>query len=195
MTRSALMLAVFLAAACSGVPVVTPVPTSGTSLPTGVFPTVSRAPADSSLEPTASEGPILGTEIELIVSGGPFDGSYRAVTQASDACMRDVPATTGLFRVAYVDSAAPDGFTSLRLEVRDPAAAEKEDTDNFSLSIQIERPIGPGQYSIDPVIGQGDGAVLMETTPGGGVTLDVSGQTVDGIDIEATIICDSVADG
>jgi hypothetical protein len=203
--RFTLVLAVLMVAACATAVVESPLSTGASSVPPATLaPTSAPSAAPSSTGSTAvpSAAPTAsgnvapgGAEIELVLTGGMHAGTYRGVAEQGDACTLDAPGMNGAFQVTYSQPSAPDGFTSFMLSVRDPEAAEEDDTDNFSLTIHIDKPIGSEQYRIDPVIGEGGGAVLLESTPGGEATLDVAGQTTDGIDIEGSVICNAVTGG
>lgn len=158
-------------------PNVTPSPiATGQPTPTAV-PTVTFGPV-----PT---GP--SAEIEVLVTGGDFDGSYRAV--AADGC--DSRPTKNTFRVSYANDFAADGFVALDLELRDAAQAEQDASGAFSLEISLGGPSAGVSYTLDPADDNGQGDAFLDVSPSD-ATLDLSVTAPDNTIIDLTVICDLV---
>jgi hypothetical protein len=145
----------------------TPAPTS-TALPT---------PAPLPTGPTA--------EIEVLVTGGEFDGSYRAV--AANACESSPAQNT--FTVTYADDSAPDRFVALQLVLRDAAQAQADASSAFSLELSLNGANGGVSYALDPGAGQGEGDAFLDVSLSD-ATLDLSVVTPDEAIIDLTVLCE-----
>jgi hypothetical protein len=137
--------------------------------------------------PIATPGPTttLGAataEIELTITGGPAEGSYRAVVNGP-SCSQPSP---DAFVADYANSTAVDGFTALELNVRDAAAAIDDQTDDFALSLTV----AGTTLRVDPKASEGDGEALLEIDQLANATLDLSATAADGSDIEISLLCD-----
>jgi len=165
-----------------------PISTSptGTS-PTGTSPTTPPAETPSELPtvPPFPTGP--SAEIEVLVSGGDFDGSYRAV--AAGACESKPALDT--FTVAYANDFAADGFTVLNLVLRNAALAQSDASPDFLADIGLAGAGGGVTYSLDPVDGRGEGEAYLDVSPFD-ATLDLSAAAPDGTLIDLTVICELV---
>jgi hypothetical protein len=138
---------------------------------------INTGPATS----TQPSGPLA--EIDLLVSGGEFDGSYRAV--AANACASN-PGDNS-FSVRYADDFAADGFVALELLLRDAALAQEDASNDFLLELSLDGAgVGPS-YTLDPADGEGEGDAFLDITDGE-ATLDLSVITPDAV-IELTVIC------
>ncbi len=147
-------------------------------------------PPQATPSPLGSDSPApdasgAQAEIEILITGGPHDGSYRAV--AHDAC-HYAPAQNK-FTVSYADNAAAGGFVALDLVLNDAALAKTDESDNFTAHISIDGAAGGISYSLDPKNGEGDGSVFLDTSPTD-ATLDLEVDARDGATIELTVICD-----
>jgi hypothetical protein len=165
-------------AGCAGYsvpPNATPSPI-GSDQPT-TAPTLSPSPA-----PAASGAQ---AQIEILITGGPHEGSYRAV--AHDAC-HYAPAQNK-FTVTYADNAAADDFVALDLVLNDAALAKTDESDDFTAHISLDGAAGGITYSLDPKNGEGDGSAFLDTSPTD-ATLDLEVDARDGATIELTVICD-----
>lgn len=182
MYRISVLALTALITACSGysvAPNATPSPI-GTDRPT----------TGATTAPNASPSPAPGAsgaqaEIEIDITDGPHDGSYRAV--ASDACKYE-PALNK-FRVAYADNAAFDGFVALDLVLNDAALANSDESNDFTAQISVGGATGGVSYSLDPKTGEGNGSVFLDTSTAS-ATLDLEVDAPDGAIIELTVICD-----
>jgi hypothetical protein len=141
------------------------------------MPTVTFAPV-----PT---GP--SAEIEVLVTGGDFDGSYRSV--AANACATKPAENT--FAVTYANDFAADGFVALDLELRDATQAEQDASSAFSLELSLDGAGGGVSYSLDPAAGNGEGEAFLDVSPSD-ATLDLSVTAPDDTIIDLTVICDLV---
>jgi hypothetical protein len=138
-------------------------------------------------QPTASTQPIgPAAEIEIMVSGGEFDGSYRA--EATNVC--ESTPTENTFSVSYANESAADGFVALELLLRDAALAQEDASNDFLLVLSLNG-VGIGaSYTLDPADGEGEGDAFLDITDGE-ATLDLSVITPEAI-IDLTVICDLV---
>jgi hypothetical protein len=178
MNRVALLAIVALVAACSGYSI----PPKATPSPIGSGqPTTAPGPSSTALPVTTG----AKAEIEILIDGGPHDGSYRAV--ARNAC-HYAPAQNK-FTVSYADASAADGFVALDLVLNDAALAKSDESDDFTAEISVAGAAGGVTYSLDPKNGEGDGTAFLDTSPTD-ATLDVEGDARDGATIELTVICD-----
>lgn len=146
----------------------------------------NSVPSPSVPAPTATaqaSGP--SAQIELQITDGPYDGSYRAV--AIGAC-RNEP-DQNRFSVKYSDNGAPDGFVALDLVLNDVTTAQDDSSADFSADISVGGANGGVSYSVAPGSGQGDGAALIEMSPTT-VTLEVEMDASDQSMIELTVLCD-----
>ena len=141
-------------------------------------------PAPAETPSPISTGQPPQAEIEIQVTGGPAEGSYRAVVHGR-SCSRP---TESEFLVSYTDPAAVDGFTALGLDLRDAESAIDDETDNFALDVTV----AGTSYAIDPSVGNGAGVVLLEIDPLANVTLDLSATAPDGAIIDLSVLCDLV---
>jgi hypothetical protein len=178
----ALIVVGIAAVACNGYyspPHATPSPinTGGpttSAQPSGTEPGATQAP-----QPT---GP--SAEIEIDITDGPHDGSYRAV--APGAC-RYQPQQNS-FSVNYSNNAAPGGFVALDLVLRDAAVAIDDSSDDFDAKISVGGPNGGVSYTIDPRSGEGDGNAFLDVSDQH-ATLDVEVDARDGAQIVLIVTC------
>jgi hypothetical protein len=126
-------------------------------------------------------------EIEVLVTGGAFDGSYRAV--AADGCASD-PAFNR-FSVAYANDFAADDFVALDLVLWDAAQAQDDATSDFLLAISLNGAGGGVSYTLDPADEVGEGDAFLDVTSSD-ATLDLSAEAPDGTLIDLTVICELV---
>ncbi|MEP7377963.1 MAG: hypothetical protein ABI725_00215 [Chloroflexota bacterium] len=153
-------------------------------------PTTSAQPSATSTQPSANDAPQPtgpSAEIEIVITGGPHDGSYRAV--APGAC-RSQP-EQNRFSVNYASNAAPDGFVALDLVLRDAAVAIDDASDDFEAKISLGGPNGGVSYTIDPGSGEGDGNAFLDLSDLD-ATLDLEADARDGAQIAVTVICQLV---
>ena len=131
--------------------------------------------------------------VDLSIVGGESAGTYHGET-AIGGCSRNALGENQ-FGLAYSDDANPDGFTSLQLVVRDEAAAaETGGTDDFFATVQIGPAFGGTSYSVDPGEGDGTGSVSIVSTGNDTATVDITGETAEGVALEATITCNVIFD-
>jgi hypothetical protein len=170
-------LALICACGVAPAPDATPSPVStGPSSPPGPTPSASRT------EPPPSTGP--AAEIDLLVSGGEFDGSYLAV--AANGCASS-PGDNA-FTVVYSNESAADGFVALHLVLRDATQAQEDSSNDFLLELSLTGAgVGPS-YTIDPADGEGEGDAFLDITDEE-ATLDLSVITPEAI-IDLTVICE-----
>ncbi len=164
-------------------------PTVPNATPSPISTGPTRPPGQSpSAPPTA---PSLATrssaEIDVQVTGGDFDGAYRAV--AADAC-QSMPARN-MFTVAYANDFAADGFIALDLVLRNAAQAQQDASSEFVLELSLNGAGGGVSYALDPANGEGEGDMLLDVSPSD-ATLDLSATAPDGTLIDLTVICDLV---
>ena len=147
--------------------------------------------------PTASPGPTFSlapqptgpsAEIEVLVSGGDFDGSYRAVT--AGACVSEPAQNT--FTVSYASDVAADGFVALRLVLRDAALAQEDASSEFLVEMSLGGPGGGVSYALDPAQDEGEGDAFLDITDHD-ATVDLSVIAPDETIIDLTVICELVA--
>jgi hypothetical protein len=175
-----------LALACGGgPPMLSPVTITllpGSPPPAGTPTPLEISPSDPivTLPPTESLGPATA-EIELDITGGPAAGSYRAVINGT-SCIRQ---SEDEFGANYADASAADGFTALNLTISDTSAAIQDETDDFSLGLEV----GDITLTINPKAGQGEGTVLLEIDPLANGTLDLTATAEDGSEIELSLLC------
>lgn len=156
-------------------PAATPSPNSTGGPTAGASTAATPAPAPS--------GP--QAEIEIQVTGGDHDGSYRAVAQ--DACVNEPAANT--FSVTYADDFAPGGFVALNLVLRDATLAQQDSSNDFRALISLEGAAGGVSYTLDPLDHKGEGDAFLDVSPID-ATLDMSVTATDGAIIDLTVICD-----
>ena len=140
--------------------------------------------------PTTSLGPLPtgpAAEIEVLVTGGEFDGSYRAV--AINGCAND-PAQNS-FAVSYANDFAADDFVALELVLRNATQAQEDATSDFSLDIGLGGAGGGISYSLDPAEANGEGEAFLDVTDSD-ATIDLSVITPDETIIDLTVICELV---
>src|SRR5688572_8253995 len=183
---SRLAMFVALLALLSACSISTPAP-DATPSPIGTSPT-SPPDQTASVPPTfppLPSGPLA--EIDVLVTGGDFDGSYRAV--AANAC--DSDAARNAFTVAYANDFAVDDFVALDLVLRNAAQAQEDATSDFLLELSLSGPGGGVSYTLDPAADQGEGEAFLDVSPSD-ATLDLSVTAPDGTNIDLTVICDLV---
>jgi hypothetical protein len=178
-TVFALLAGALLLSACAGLQP-TSQPVTITLLP-GSPPPIASAPPITTIQPTTTPGAATA-EIELTITGGPADGSYRAVVHGT-SCIQP---SADQFVANYADPVAVDGFTRLDIDVRDAAAAIDSETDDFALDLTV----AGTSYSIDPSSGEGEGSALLEIDPLANATLDVFATAEDGVELELSLLCD-----
>lgn len=154
-----------------------PISTGPTSQP-------SAAPSAPPTVPPLPDGP--SAEIDVLVTGGEFDGSYRAV--AANAC--ESKAARNTFTVAYANDFAADSFIALDLVLRDAALAQEDASSDFLLELSLNGAGGGVSYTLDPA-DEGEGDAFLDVTPSE-ATLDLSATAPDGTLIDLTVICDLV---
>jgi hypothetical protein len=173
-----------LIAACA-----TSYPTAPGATPSPISTRPTSPPAETPSElptvPPFPTGP--SAEIEVLVSGGDFDGSYRAV--AAGAC--ESKPTLNTFTVAYANDFAADGFTVLNLVLRDAALAQSDASPDFLAEIGLAGAGGGVTYSLDPADGRGEGEAYLDVSPFD-ATLDLSAAAPDGTLIDLTVICELI---
>ena len=155
-------------------------PVTITLLP-GSPPPIASAPPITTIQPTAPLGEATA-EIELTITGGLADGSYRAVVNGTSCIQPSADQVVA----NYADPGAADGFTRLDLDVRDAAEAIDAETDDFLLNLTVSGI----SYTIDPSAGEGDGSALLEIDPFDNATLDLSATATDGAEIELSLLCE-----
>jgi hypothetical protein len=128
--------------------------------------------------------------IDLSIVGGPHAGGYHGET-SSGGCSRNALVDNS-FGLQFTDDANADGFTSLQLVVRDAAAAEAGETEDFTADVNIGPMFGGTPYRLDPTGGDGTGTVSIDAISTDSAIVTISGQTADGTGIEATVICNVV---
>lgn len=135
--------------------------------------------------PPLPSGPLA--EIEVLVTGGEFDGSYRAV--AANACASKVARNT--FTVAYANDLAADDFVALHLVLRNAAQAQNDVSSDFLLELSLNGPGGGVSYGLDPADDQAEGDAFLDVSPTD-ATLDLSATAPDGTLIDLTVTCSLV---
>lgn len=133
--------------------------------------------------PPLPTGPVA--EIDVLVTGGDFEGSYRAV--AANACESDPAGNT--FTVAYANDFAPDDFIALDLLLRNAVQAQQDSSSDFVLEISLNGAGGGVSYTLDPADGDGEGDAFLDVSPFD-ATLDLSATAPTGTLIDLTVICD-----
>ncbi len=155
----------------------TPGPTSGSGQPgTGGSPAPAVSPSPGG----------WSAEIEIDITGGSHEGSYRAV--APGGC--DSKPAQNKFIVTYADDLAADRFVALHLVLSDVALAQQDESDSFVAEISLGGAGGGISYTIDPLNGAGSGTVLIDVSPFD-ATLDLSADAPDGAQVELSVICGS----
>jgi hypothetical protein len=139
------------------------------------------SPQPPAHQPTATLGQATA-EIELTITGGPAEGSYRAVVHGTSC----IHSSSDQFVANYADPTAADGFTTLDLDLRDAATAIDSETDDFALSVTV----AGTTVAVDPKSGEGEGIVLLEIDPLANATLDLFATAADGAEIELSLLCD-----
>lgn len=135
--------------------------------------------------PPLPTGPLA--EIDVLVTGGEFDGSYRAV--AANACESKVARNT--FTVVYANDFAADDFIALDLVLRNAAQAQQDVSSNFLLELSLNGPGGGVSFTLDPADDEGEGDAYLDVSPSD-ATLDLSATAPDGTVIDLTVICELV---
>ena len=157
----------------------------------GVTPSpISTGQPTATPQPTLSLGPLPTgptAEIEILVTGGDFDGSYRAV--AANGC--DSQAGQNTFAVRYANDFAADDFIALDLVLRNATQAQEDASSDFSLELGLGGAGGGVSYSLDPAAGNGEGDAFLDISPSD-ATLDLSMIAPDQTIIDLTVICDLV---
>jgi hypothetical protein len=143
----------------------------------------TSSPASATPGVTASPGP--SAEIEIVVTGGPHAGSYRAV--ASPGC--DSAPAHNRFTVSYANDSAPGGFVAFHLVLRDAAVALQDESDDFVAEISVGGAGAGISYTIDPLNGAGSGSAFLETSPVD-ATLELSATAPDGAQLDLSVLCD-----
>lgn len=196
MTRLAVLLAsMLLVAACGGGSAGSPAAPGATSAPAGA----TSAPAGATSAPaggTPVAPPPAGgsaTDISLLLSGGPDDGTYEAHST-------DLTCSHGLIGEdswgnQYSDGDV-DGFSSLQLIV-DDATAAASGTSEFQVTVGMGVLFGDDyrEYNIntrpDAPEQTGSGTVTIADT-GTTARVTIQGETDDGVTIDALIQCNQV---
>jgi hypothetical protein len=155
-----------------------PISTSPTSPPGGT-PSQPPTPAPFPTGPSA--------EIEVLVTGGEFDGSYRAV--AANGCV-SAPEFNS-FSVAYANDFAADDFIALDLVLRDATQAQEDASSDFLLAISLDGPGGGVSYTLDPADDKGEGDAFLDVSTID-ATVDLSAEAPDGTLVELTVICELI---
>jgi hypothetical protein len=140
----------------------------------------------ANLSPTPAAGG-QSAEIEIQITGGDHDGSYRAV--APDACVSTPEQNT--YTVIYADDFAQGGFVALNLVLRDAALAQADASSNFLAEISLDGPGGGISVTLDPSADKGEGDAFLDVSPVD-ATIDMSVIAPDGALIDLTVICDLV---
>lgn len=133
--------------------------------------------------PPLPSGPLA--EIDVLVTGGEFEGSYRAV--AANAC-QSAPEFNS-FTVAYGNDFAPDGFIAFDLVLRNVAQAQEDVSSDFLLELSLNGPGGGVSYALDPADHEGEGDAFLDLSLSD-ATLDLSATAPDGTLIDLTVICE-----
>jgi hypothetical protein len=167
-----------LAAACQPA-----FPVASGATPSPIGPGQSGAPTPGATATPGPSGP--SAEIDLDITGGPHNGSYRGV--ASNACANDE--AHNKFTVNYTDNSAADGFIALDLVLNDAAEANADQSNDFVAHLSLEGAGAGISYTLDPKNSQGkDGEAYLDTsTPD--ATVDVEVDTADGASISLTVLC------
>lgn len=138
--------------------------------------------------PTATLAPLPtgpSAEIDVLVTGGEFDGSYRAV--AANACQSAPEFNT--FAVVYANDFAADGFIALDLVLRNSAQAQEDVSGDFMLELSLNGAGGGVSYTLDPADDEGEGEAFLDLSLSD-ATLDLSATAPDGTLIDLTVICE-----
>lgn len=179
---TALVASLALMSACGmsypTAPDATPSPIS-----TGPASPPDQIPSAAPTMPPLPSGPLA--EIDVLVTGGEFEGSYRAV--AANACESKVARNT--FTVVYSNDFAADDFVALHLVLRNAAQAQQDVSSNFLLELSLDGPGGGVSYTFDPTDDEGEGDAYLDVAPSD-ATLDLSATAPDGTLIDLTVICD-----
>lgn len=161
-------------------PNVTPSPIS-----TGPTTPPDQTPSAPPTMPPLPSGPLA--EIDVLVTGGEFEGSYRAV--AANAC--ESKAARNTFTVVYTNDFAADDFIALDLVLRNAAQAQQDVSGDFLLELSLNGPGGGVSYTVDPADDEGEGDAFLDVSPSD-ATLDLSATAPDGTLIDLTVICELV---
>lgn len=132
-------------------------------------------------------------EVDLVITGGAHAGNYHGVTPGSGGCSRNALGEDH-FGLQYTNEDAADGFTSLQLILRDAAAAGATGTDDFVATVQLGSMSDGTTYNIDPANGDGSGTITLDDSGDDAATVVISGETADGVQVDATVTCNLVYD-
>lgn len=131
-------------------------------------------------------------EVELAIATGAHAGRYSGAT-SSGGCTRDALGDNQ-FGLQYTNEAAADGFTSFQMIVRDAAAAADAETDDFMAAVTFGPLLTGTTYQLDSAQDDGRGRVSISQGDKDHAVVTVSGETADGVQLDATITCNVVFD-
>lgn len=136
------------------------------------------------------EGEFARTEVELTLVGGDDAGDYEGETDEGGCSRNPFGDENGpTFGLQYSTSEAGIVFSSFQLVIEDADAAA-DGTDQFFATITVNR----NDYSLDPADGDGTGEVQLDDSGGDDAVIELSGETADGVIIQATVTCNFILD-
>lgn len=147
--------------------------------------TPTAAPADG-----GDGGGAVAASVELMITGGEFAGSYSG-SVPDGGCSRGATGEN-TFGLQYSTADETVDFSSVQLIVNDAAAAAGG-TDNFMTTVTMGSLAAGNNLDINPPEGQGSGTVTVNDQ-GGTATIQIEGETADGIGIQVSVTCNSVLD-
>ncbi|HUP83746.1 MAG TPA: hypothetical protein VM284_06120 [Candidatus Limnocylindria bacterium] len=124
-------------------------------------------------------------EIDIDLTGGDYEGSYRAT--AANGCLNE-PAQNA-FTVTYADDSPQKQFVALQLSLRDASAAHDDESSDYRLDLSLNGAGGGVSYTLDPAAGQGEGGAFLDVSEFD-ATVELSATAPDGAHIDLTVICD-----
>lgn len=135
------------------------------------------------------DAPGPATVMRVTIRGGPRAGTYEK-TSADPTCTVGF-AEEGAWGNAASDIEDSEGLTGIDLIVPDPAAAVEGTRDFLFTAYFDERTDESNRIHIEPAKGTGSGTVRIEDRGRSG-RVSMSGQTGDGVGVEATIDCKQI---
>jgi hypothetical protein len=131
-------------------------------------------------------------EVELAIASGPHAGNYTGST-TTGGCSRNALGNNQ-FGLAYSNEASADGFTSFQMIVRDAAAAADSGTNDFTATVMFGPMYEATSYQLNEADNEGSGTVSINQGDNDHAVVTVSGETADGVQLDATITCNVVFD-
>ena len=145
--------------------------------------------ATASGDAAASRSGDAGLRVHIVLTGGPYAGSYDA-TPPGGACIDYASAGADGVGIAYFADVekVKSGIGQLDYGVNKIAEA-RAGTNNFGFSVGIvDSSNKGGPYSLHPDRGEGTGTTTLTGT-GPRYTVKVTGKTTEGYGVDATLEC------